>query len=98
MVSTVMRNGKNSWFVLSVDGMLGKEAQVLLKQLSQIMVEKMEEPVSHMRGWIDRKVVIAVTRFYSHILCYASLPITLWCRKPKLDSGSGLLLAQWILQ
>ena len=31
-----------SLFVLSVDGILGKEAQVLLKQLSRLMAKKLE--------------------------------------------------------
>ena len=42
-----------SMFVISVDRMLGKEDQVLLEQLSQIMPEKMEEPVSHVSRWIN---------------------------------------------
>ena len=33
-------------FVLSVDGMLGREDLVVLLQLSQVIPEKMEEPLS----------------------------------------------------
>ena len=34
-------------FVLSVDGMFGKEAMVVLANLSQLMLSKMEESISH---------------------------------------------------
>ena len=37
-----------SRFVLSVDGMLGREALVILTNLSQLMAAKMDDPISHM--------------------------------------------------
>ena len=40
-------------FVISVDGMLGKEALVILAQLSQTMAAKMNKPILHVRGWIN---------------------------------------------
>ena len=36
--------------------MLGKDAQVLLNQLSTLMDEKLEEPFSHVRGFINGKI------------------------------------------
>ena len=38
-------------FVLSVEGMVGREALFLLSQLSWVMVEKMEEPLLKVWGW-----------------------------------------------
>ena len=35
---------------------IGKEAQVLLKKLIQLMDKKLEEPVSHMRWWINGRI------------------------------------------
>ena len=61
-------------FILSFDGMIGKEAQVLLNQSSGLMTEKLEEPISHMRGWVNGKIVIAVTRSHSRTLCGSHLP------------------------
>ena len=37
-------------FVLSIDGILGKEALVVLANLSQLMAKKKDEPISHLRG------------------------------------------------
>ena len=38
-----------STFVLSVDGMLGREALVLLANLSQLIAAKMDEPILHVQ-------------------------------------------------
>ena len=54
--STVKSNGKNSLFVLSIYGMFGKVAQVLLRKLGLLKVKKMGEPVSHMCGWINGRI------------------------------------------
>ena len=35
-------------FFLYFDGMLGREALVILTNLSQLMAEKMDEPILHM--------------------------------------------------
>ena len=43
---------------LSVDGMLGKEAPVVLSNLSRIITEKPEEPISHERGWFNGRITI----------------------------------------
>ena len=40
-------------FVISVDGMLGREALVVIVQLSQTMAGKMYKPISHVQGWIN---------------------------------------------
>ena len=54
VVSTANNNGKNSPFVLSADGMLVKEALGILVNVIRLMAAKMDEPISHMRGWINR--------------------------------------------
>ena len=45
-------------FVLSVDGILGKEALVVLANLSQLMESKMDDPISHVHGWINDWITI----------------------------------------
>ena len=42
-LSTVTNNGKKSHIFLSVDGMLRKEALVMLKTLRQLMAEELKE-------------------------------------------------------
>ena len=55
---------EKSSFTLLVDGMLRKEALVLLSTLSQLMAEEHEEPISHVCGWVNGWIAIAVQRFY----------------------------------
>ena len=54
-------------FVLSVDRMLGRESLVRLSQLSRVMAEKREEPLSQVRGWVNGRIAIAVARSYSRM-------------------------------
>ena len=56
---------KNSPFVLLLNGMLGKEALAVLTNLSQLMAEKLKEPISHIRGWVNVCIKIAVASSYS---------------------------------
>ena len=51
-----------SLFVLSVGGILGKEALVVLANLSQLMAAKMDEPILHVCVWINVWITIAVAR------------------------------------
>ena len=49
-------------FFVYVDGMLGREDLVVITQLSQTMAKKMDEYISHVRGWINGQIEIAVSR------------------------------------
>ena len=55
--------------ILSVDEVLGKEALVELDTLSRLMTEKMEEPISQIKGWVNGSIVINVVRLHSRMLC-----------------------------
>ena len=55
-------------FVLSVDGLLGKESHIVLANLSQLVAEKMEEPILHMCSWFNGLIVITVARLYSFMI------------------------------
>ena len=52
-VSTVTIDRKISPFVLSIRVMLGRESLSVLVQLSQTMAAKVDEVISHVRGWIN---------------------------------------------
>ena len=62
MGGTFTSNRKNSSFVLSVDGILGKKAQVVLATLIRLMAAKTEETISHVKCWVNVWVEIAVAR------------------------------------
>ena len=70
------------------------DAQVVLATLSRLMVAKTEEPIFHVRGWINSQVVIVAVRSYSWMHCGAWFPSPLRNQDPDWDSGSGLGLAQ----
>ena len=53
---------KLSSFFLSVDGMLRREARVVIENLSRVMAAKMDEPILQVRGQINVWIAIAVAR------------------------------------
>ena len=74
----------------------GKESKVLLVTLSILMDAKMEEPISHVKGWVNGQIAITAARSYSRMIRGARVPSPLRTREPDWDSGSGLDLAQYI--
>ena len=77
-------------FVLSVDGLLGREALVVISQLSQTMAEKREEPLSQVQGWLNGHIDIAVARSYSRMIRGAWLPSPLQKQEPGWDTELGI--------
>ena len=74
--------------------MLRKEYLFVIMNLSGLMVEKCEEPISHVYGCINFWITIAVVRLYYCIICQSRLPGPLWDREKVWDPVSGLGLAQ----
>ena len=74
--------------------MIGKDALVVLANLSQLMSEKMEEPILHVSTWVNGPISIAVARSYSCGIHGACLPSPLWDRDPDWELGLCLGLAQ----
>ena len=62
--------------ILSVGGILGKEALVVLADLSRLMEAKVDEPISHVRGWVNGRIAIAVARSYSCMILGSNLTST----------------------
>ena len=84
-------------FVLSIYGVLGREALVVLAQLSRSMAEKMDEPILHVRGWINGRIEIAVERLYSRMIRVYRLPSPLQDRYTDWEPASGLGFAHLIV-
>ena len=97
MVNTAMNNGFFSAVSLSVGIMFGKEGLVILTNLSWLMTEKLREPISHIRCWINGNIAITVKMFYSHMIRRYQLLSLLWYQDPEPDSGlvSGISLTQY---
>ena len=73
--------------------MLGREALVVLANLSRLMAAKIDEPIFHVQGWINGRIAITVARSYSCIICGDILPSSLWDQEPYWDPEFGLGLA-----
>jgi hypothetical protein len=52
--------------VVSTDGLIGKEAKTLLKNLSSLSAEKWEKPYSVVCGYVNAQMSIAVIQCPSH--------------------------------
>ena len=80
-------------FVLSVDVMVGRKFIVVLFQLRRIMAEKREVPLLQLRGWVNRRIAVAIARLYSRMIRRDGLPSPLRERDPGWDPQSGIGLA-----
>ena len=80
-------------FVLLVEVMIGREPLVVISQLSQVPAEKREEHFLQLRGWVNRRIAIALERSYSRMIHKAQLPNPLREGEPGLDTESGIGLA-----
>ena len=74
--------------------MLEKEALVIVANLIRLMAAKINEPISHMRGWINVWISIAAVRLYSRIIRRARLPSHLRDQEMAWDLELVLALAQ----
>ena len=80
-------------FVISVRGVIGREALVVLAKLSQLMAVKMDTRIFHVKGWINGWITIIVARSYSQIICRDQHPSPLCDRELYWYPESGLWLA-----
>ena len=82
-------------FVVSIDGMFGKEAQALLKNLAFIMANKWDLTYSQIRGYLNSKISIAILRAAHRCIRCSRIPTTRICRNhlkddPPWADGAGL--------
>ena len=83
-------------FVLSVDGLLGKEAKSFLKAISTHLSSKWDQPYSVVRGYVNAKLSIAALRASHQCIRGSRTPSTRICRdrwyEKPWDDGAGLHL------
>ena len=68
----------------------------MLYQLSQVVADKREEPLSQVRVCVNGHIAIAIARSYSRMICRARPPSPLWEREPDWDLESGIGIAGYI--
>jgi hypothetical protein len=78
-------------FVVSTDGLLGKEAKILLKKLSARLAEKWEKPYSEVCGYVNARMSIAIVRATHLCLRGSRIPTSKMCnRLPQWEDKAGL--------
>ena len=78
-------------FVVSADGMLGREAEALLKRLSGKLATKWEQPYSQVCGFVRARLSIAIVRATHLCLRGSRVPAhKVSYRHPKWEDGAGL--------
>ena len=65
-----------------------------LATLSQVMAEKMDDPILHVTGRVNGWISIAVAISYYRVLCGDQSPIPLWTREIEWALGPRLGLTQ----
>ena len=58
------------------------------------MATKMEENILHVKGWVNGRITITVTRLYYRMIHRARVPSPLPTRDTEWESGLGLGFTQ----
>ena len=78
-------------FVVSTDGLIGKEAKTLLKKLSSLLADKWEKPYSVVCGYVNAQLSIAIVRATHHCLRGSRIPTSQMSdRRPQWEDKAGL--------
>ena len=78
-------------FVVSADGLLGKEAKILLRKLSAMLAEKWEKPYSEVCGYVNARMSIAIVRATHLCIRGSRIPTGKMCnRLPQWEDKAGL--------
>lgn len=80
-------------FVVSTDGLVGKEATTLLKKLSELLAEKTGKPYPEVCGYVNARLSIAIVRATHLCLRGSRVPTSRMSnRRPQWEDGAGLSL------
>ena len=76
-------------FVVSTDGLLGKEARSLLKQISILLVGKWDKPYSVVAGIVHSRMSIAIVQASHHCIRGSRISYQSISREIEWEGGSG---------
>ena len=77
-------------FVVSCEGMLGKEADVFLKRLSMKLAEKWHRPYSQTVSFVKTRFAISLVRAKNRCIRGSRIPTGRICHRVDWDDGAGL--------
>ena len=80
-------------FVVSTDGLIGKEAKLPLKKLSALLAVKWGKPYSEVCGYVNARMSIAIVRASHLCLRGSRVPTSRMSnRRPLWDDSAGVSL------
>ena len=82
-------------FVVSADGLKGREATALLRRLSSLLAKKWQKPYSVVCGYINMRISIAIVRATHLCLRGSRVPASQISRRPQWEDKAGLGLGRW---
>ena len=84
-------------FVLSVDGLLGREAKTFLKRLAGKLAGKWDKPYSQVCGYVKARLSIAAVRATHLCLRGSRVPAAhnISNRFSQWEDGAGLSMNEW---
>ena len=82
-------------FVVSTDGMLGREANHTLKHLARMLSRKWHKPYSQVCGYVKSRMSIAIVRATHQCLRGSRIPTQSISRRPLWEDGAGLSLYRY---
>jgi hypothetical protein len=79
-------------FVVSSDGLIGREAKNLLKQIPLRLTAKWEQPYSIVRGFINARINLAILRATNLCIQGSRVPASKMSKRVQWHDGAGLRL------
>jgi hypothetical protein len=77
-------------FVVSTDGLLGREAKNLLKQIALRLTAKWEQPYSVVRGFVNARINLAILRATNLCIRGSRVPASKMSKRVQWHDGAGL--------
>ncbi len=84
-------------FVVSTDGLLGREAKNLLKQIALCLKAKWEQPYSAVRGFVkNARINLAILRATNLCIRGSRVPASKMSKRVQWHDGAGLGLFETV--
>lgn len=81
-------------FVVSTNGMIGREGQFFLKRLAAVLANKQKKQYSYVCGYVKAYVSVSIARSVSYCMRGSRVPTSKMSklRLPQWEDGAGMLL------
>ena len=83
-------------FVVSTDGLIGREAKSLLKQIALRLTAKWEQPYSVVRGFVNARINLAILGATNLCIRGSRVPASKMSKRVQWQDGAGLGLFETV--